>query len=842
MGDLVAVHAGWAIWSKHPGTRDDYSVLVSSAGPLSTAEFTSVLAHFAPGNPPAERDTPASLPWVTLSRVGVAEQTYLGVSLQVPTEHVDATGRPISQTGYICVPYDDLTREPVSYADLAGALEKARLPQQGGGLIQLTAPRLAAADLARTVMDFGSNVVASTAALLLSGPVTITGPDFPDWQTRLRFLDAVAALLPYGYRASYTAATWSDGGAGPRFRLVFASRPGDKAFRVAWGASARIPAESHAAEYLRYLHRVTGKSAVDATELAGLIGFLSSDTQPRKFERPEDALTCIAEYFRAAVVGEIIDAGNATATDIRRLFRRGQDGQLSPSRRRTALGILIAFGDPQDWPQISERFDAIVGGDVESMLPAISQVCQRLLWSPAAKDLIRRYVELMTPYALADELLARLMAPPKFATELENGSNAAGALLAEFVMADPASYPQTQQALVRNPVAGAALLAHLCASRGQAGTGIAVEWLEPVLDRILPPFNAVLGEPPEPVTTHAVDSLRECGNERSVRYLLRAASYLGRLHLVLPALATWLAWEAMQPAPPDRRFWNDAAMELTPASVADAAWLDLALLATGNDPRSLFADNFPSSALSQSLAAAWRELTAVQQSQGQAVDDLLTGALIDFLGRREWRGDQQRTAAVEELTRLLTTGGARPRLKTAVLDPAEALRYLTPQATPADVARILTRAYADGLYAEQAGRALAESGIIASGAQVADILERLHLELADRRNAAYKWQQTLAMMAASGTFGGQIAADFSVLVVRNSRNELAYHLRLLNMAARTGIDGAPPALTHADIDFLDRACGFIEEILRDARKREGGFLGRNVQRFASRKDAKGGAE
>ena len=54
MGNLVPVRGGWAIWSKRPGTRDDYSVLYSSAGPLSPAEFSSVLAHYAPGNPPAE--------------------------------------------------------------------------------------------------------------------------------------------------------------------------------------------------------------------------------------------------------------------------------------------------------------------------------------------------------------------------------------------------------------------------------------------------------------------------------------------------------------------------------------------------------------------------------------------------------------------------------------------------------------------------------------------------------------------------------------------------------------------------------------------------------------------
>ena len=57
------------------------------------------------------------------------------------------------------------------------------------------------------------------------------------------------ALLPYGYRASYTATTWSDTAASEqRFRVVFAHRARDEASRVTWRAAARVPdrrARSH---------------------------------------------------------------------------------------------------------------------------------------------------------------------------------------------------------------------------------------------------------------------------------------------------------------------------------------------------------------------------------------------------------------------------------------------------------------------------------------------------------------------------------------------------------------------------------------------------------------------
>lgn len=846
MSEPVTVQAGWAVWSKQPGTRDDYSVLASSAGPLSAAEFSSVLAHFAPGNPPADNGVAASLPWVMLSRVGVDEQTYLGVSVQVPTESVDATGGPISRTSYICVPYEDVARKPVAYDGLSGALARAHLPHPGGGLVPLAVPGLDPAELARAVIEFGPNTVATTAALLLSGPVTITGPDFPDTATRLRFLNAVAALLPYGYRASYTAATWSDTGAGPRFRMVFANRAREEASRVTWGMPASVPADGPARDYLGYLQRVVSQTA-EIMSLTSLIAYLSRDTQPRKFEQPEQAVASLGEFFRAAVVGDAIDSGSVTAADVRLLFSRGQDGQLAPGRRGKALRYLITAGDAQDWQLISQRFGEIDDGRPQDLLPAVTQTCRRLLWSAAPKGLVGDYLRLVAPYGLANDLLARLMAPPDSTADLAEGLETAARLLADFAMDSPASYPGTRQALGDNAAAGAALLARLCAPRGAAGVGIAVDWLEPVLDRILPPFNAVLADAvdggtgivPEPVSANAIEGLSRDGGQLSVRYLLQAASFLGRLHLVLPGLAPWLARAAIQRGMLDRRFWNDVAMELAPRNAMEAGWLDIVLLATGNDPRSLLAEKIAQPQFNRALGAAWQELTDLLEkafNAGQAADDLLTGALIGFLGRRTWRTSEGQAAVVEDFTGWLTANGARPQLKAAVLDPTEALRQLPPQATATQIAQACARAYAGRLVAEQAGEALAKSGAITSGTQAADVLEQLHRALsADRTEVSDAWQESLAMVFAGGTFGEQTAAEFAALIVQNARWELFYHLNLLRIAASSPVEGAPPALTDADTDYFDDARGILQDIVRDARKRPGGRIARGLMGITGRK-------
>ncbi len=824
MGNPVPVHAGWAIWSKQPGTRDDYSVLASSDGPLSSAEFTRVLAHFAAGNPPAESGTPASLPWVVLSRVGVADQPYLGVSVQVPADYVDGTGRPVSRTSYLCVPYEDVARAPVSYRRLAQAVRATPLPGEGGALVSLVIPPLDPGELARDVIEFGPVAVAATAALLLSGPVTITGPEFPDTETRVRFLDAVAALLPYGYRASLTAATWSDTAAtGQRFRIVFALRARDEASRVPWRAAVSVPGTGAAGTYLEHLRRVLGRPAVDPLELERLIRYLAADTGPRKFEQPQHAVASLNEFFRAAVVAAAIDAGRATEADIRLLFDRDQDVQLSPDRRRAALGQLIAAADAQDWPLISRRFGEIAADDPQSLLHSLAAGGLRLLWSGAAQDHATGYLRLAARYDLADDLLARLVAPPEAAADLVTGFERVGALLADFALGDAASYPRTQQAVGGQPAAGAALITHLSAGTRPERVSAAVEWLEPVLDRVLPAFNAVLGHPPESVDLLAVKALEEDGGRLSVQYLLRAASYRKRLRFVLPALATWLVWQRLSGAAVDGRSWVHMARELTPATADEAAWLDLTLLATGNDPRMLFAGQFPRSQFSPRLAAAWQQLASHLAEQAQAADDLLTGALIDALGRHPWRDDKAQAGAVMDMTGWLTADGARPRLKAVVQDAAQALRHLPRGAPAGQIAAACARAQAAGLTAEEASEALARSGVIDSGARAADVLEHLRRDLraaAARGNHASSWITAFAGVFAAGTFGQPVAADFSVAVLESSFVELRYHLSLLQAVAGNDASDSAPVVSEQGLELLANASEDMSDLVQVVRKRQ----------------------
>ena len=172
-----------------------------------------------------------------------------------------------------------------------------RLPREGRGLICLSLPQLDPEALAADVVSvFGGAVVATTVALLLSGPVSIIGSEGTTIHERLRFLDAVAALLPYGYRAWYTATTWSDSSVRHRIRLAFATRPRQDAKIIRWGVvPAALSDGSPGEAYLRLLHQIR-EQAPDPKGLTDLIRFLAQDAEPRRFEQPEYVVDSLRKF------------------------------------------------------------------------------------------------------------------------------------------------------------------------------------------------------------------------------------------------------------------------------------------------------------------------------------------------------------------------------------------------------------------------------------------------------------------------------------------------------------------------------------------------------------------
>jgi len=831
------IKAEWAIWSKDAGTRNDYSVLAHSNGLLGLGEFYHLLRHFAPGNPTEETGSPSALPWVILSRVGVGEELCVGISVQTKTPDKDATGRPISRTQYFCVRYSDLIESAVSYWELHAAAAKQALPSAGGELVRLTIPPMDPASLARTVREAGAATVATTAAMLLVGPVTVTGPGLPDTPARLHFLDAVAALLPYGYRAHLTGSTWSDGAAGDRFRIVFSSRAKDEASRVVWGTVPRPPAAGPARAYHALLTRLIAQDGHDFDPLETLITFLAADRAPRKFDEAAHAVDVLREFCLPQLLVAEGAVEKAAAADVRMLFTTGRLREIAPGERVRMARRLVSFADQQDVGLLRQRSAELGPGAAEELIADIVTACGSRLAEGSA-GLARDYLGYAYERGCADVLLAELVRRASGVADAMPGLEAVGTLLAELIQAGPAAaapYQETLQALADNPAAISAFLAQTAVRAGDASIESAAAWVRPIAGPLVQPFQLVAAGGRQQIDALVFDAMNRYGQRESVRFLLRAAAYLRRHLLVLPGFVAWLASRRLEDgefSEADRRFWDGVIRDLGSADGRGLAWCDVARLVIGEAPQSLLSGQYAQPKFSEDLAAGWQELNrtvdSLRTTQG-GIDAILEESLIAALQREKWRADQVQAAGVEALVRVLAPGGQRPHLLAIVLEPREALRQMPQDATPAMIAQVCVRAYEGRVSPETGVKLLYQSGVIATGAQALAVVETVYRALIQARamgDDPERWATELVRRFTSGAYGERVATEFTQLAADRYIDDIRVGAGLLAELVQASPPGGAPALDATRAELLDGYREGIEELLKVTRRRQSrGVLG-----------------
>ncbi|MBE1530709.1 serine/threonine-protein kinase [Actinomadura algeriensis] len=224
MSDRIEVVPEWALWGKEPSGLAS-RVLRCSDGNLNDAGFTRIMQRYSTG-------THTDLPQVTLSWARAQDEAYIGMAIQRWTDDRDHTGRKIAMAHYCALPYSRLDR-PVSYEAIYHALSEWAPPPEGVTAPALRLPVLRPEAVASRATEHAMGV----AALLLTGaPVHIVpSGQVPSYLERLRFLDTVASLLPYGMRTELSAATWVSSTSQSRIRLAFTRHAGKNAHAVRWG-------------------------------------------------------------------------------------------------------------------------------------------------------------------------------------------------------------------------------------------------------------------------------------------------------------------------------------------------------------------------------------------------------------------------------------------------------------------------------------------------------------------------------------------------------------------------------------------------------------------------------
>ena len=264
----IPVTVEWARWGKTSSDRG-YRLLRHSGGVLGEEHFNELFTRYSPG-------TLDRLPQVTASWLKHAGRYYLAVATHAEAEGglYDATGRDVVVTSYFCVPFDQVVPAAVPYQVMYAAFRDIQaLPDDGRPIaLDLDIPELATPDDDRAVR---------VAALLLTDkPVCILGAEQAGLAERLRFVDAVASLLPYGMRTRLSVSTWvSSTFRGHKFRLFFAHAPrGADDYLVDWHRPDHTPiGHLYADEYLDWLRNEIRRPVLQLAAEIVPVGFSRRD-------------------------------------------------------------------------------------------------------------------------------------------------------------------------------------------------------------------------------------------------------------------------------------------------------------------------------------------------------------------------------------------------------------------------------------------------------------------------------------------------------------------------------------------------------------------------------------
>ena len=278
-GAETVVDVQWALYGKAVGPAED-RVLACSTGDLAMGNFADAISRFQLG-------TLHSLPQVSVSyaKTGQSGRNYLALAIHKPADRgqvaLDDDGRPVTYTHYFCLPYAPLAGAGVTYLAMHEALRGLRLPAVNGPPLRVP---VASPSWPPPALD---HLAMRVAALLLTGRsvCVLRAQDVPV-AGRLGFIDAVMTLLPYGFRAKMTGATWTRATyRDHRFRLFFSDAPRAGQRRdhvVSWGhpETAVITAADGAAhEYLTWLEATVIRPIAGLTRLTDAYGFGDAPVQ-----------------------------------------------------------------------------------------------------------------------------------------------------------------------------------------------------------------------------------------------------------------------------------------------------------------------------------------------------------------------------------------------------------------------------------------------------------------------------------------------------------------------------------------------------------------------------------
>ncbi len=283
------ITAEWAWISKQRGAETGAGIVATSD---SEKDFGRYLGPYATGSPssttgPGEPEAP---PWVTFGPFRAPEDgTLVSVSARDQWTEVDHVGRPVWPRRLFLCRFADLAAADASYQTMWKAIDPVTLPTQSRQPVQLRVEPQSLEDVVATINRYGFDSLAALAAGVLQDRVAVADATALRLGERLAVIDAVAALLPYGFRADLSASSCVNNSANHGIRLVFADFPSGQQLLPLRGTGSEL-GPGVALDYLKMLRR---KAKISG--LGSIIVHLRDAKNEYTFDRPEDALEILGK-------------------------------------------------------------------------------------------------------------------------------------------------------------------------------------------------------------------------------------------------------------------------------------------------------------------------------------------------------------------------------------------------------------------------------------------------------------------------------------------------------------------------------------------------------------------
>jgi hypothetical protein len=339
------ISAEWAWISKDPAEGIGYSVLATSA---ANVDFRPFIGLFVPGSPSSTtpEGAPDAPPWVTFGPVATEHDGVLmSVSVRDWWRERDHAGRPVWPQRLLVMPFADLAAAGASYQSMWAAAEHADIPRGDLAPLPLAVSVQPTGPVTATIERYGLDQLAGLAAALLDGPVVVSDAAPLARDERLAVLDAIAALLPYGFRAGLSVSSVVDNTVKHGIRLAFADYPGAGQQLRSLRTPAPPPGGMVGSHYLAAL-----AEKVASRGLQAVVDHLWAFRRPCSFEHPGIAMAVLSELDFYGGFSRALRERRASREEVLKFFTEPVQAKeywadFDPQMRENAISPYLADRD-----------------------------------------------------------------------------------------------------------------------------------------------------------------------------------------------------------------------------------------------------------------------------------------------------------------------------------------------------------------------------------------------------------------------------------------------------------------------------------------------------------------